>query len=177
MLTCWAGKMRSSLAFRGLPVGHPHLLHLHVQPKSRTGLFLASPLQPLPHFSLSPHAAPRNSHAGLEPLSPPALPAGLVMAMCTKLLSGRGTGRRQGSPWGARGLMDLLPMAAAATPALARRETGAAQALRPCGVRGGSVGGDEQRESKVLGCSPSPATPHGSGKAFVHCSCLPTRPG
>lgn len=103
MLTCWAGKMRSSLAFRGLPVGHPHPLHLRVQPKSRMGLFLVSPLQPLPHFSLSPLAAPRNSHAGLEPLSPRPLPAGLVMAMCTKLLSGGGDGTPAGQPVGCLG--------------------------------------------------------------------------
>ena len=33
-----------------------------------------------------------------------------------------------------------MPMADAETPALAQRETGLAQALRPCGVRG-AVGG------------------------------------
>lgn len=103
MLTCWAGKMRSSLAFRGLPVGHPHLLHLHVQPKSRTGLFLASPLQPLPHFSLSPHAAPRNSHAGLEPLSPPRLACGAGDGHVHEAAVWEGDGTPAGQPVGRSG--------------------------------------------------------------------------
>lgn len=59
----------------------------HHTPKSGTDFFLllVVPLWPQPHFCLSPVLHPETPMLGLSPFS--SLPGGLVMAMCTKLLS------------------------------------------------------------------------------------------
>lgn len=125
------------------------LARLCVQPKSRMGLVLATPLWPHTRFCLYPLAAPRNPRVGLEPLTPLAWGAGNGHVHEAAVYGGPAAG----SWWGTRGLMDLMPMAGADTPALAQRETGAAQALRPCGVRGGSVGEIGSVRARCLGAA------------------------
>lgn len=102
-----------------------------------SGLTPVSACPPLPH--------PETLVLGLSPFHP--LPGGV------------GEGHvHEAAIWGgpaakAWGLMDLMPMADADTPALAQRETGPAQAPRPCGVRGGSLGEMGSIRARCLGAA------------------------
>ena len=153
------------------------------QPSLALGVHRGGTHFPSPHaFTYSPRAGrvcffPLPLPSGLTPISAcpplphpetpmlssspfPPLPGGLAMATCTKLLS---MGGQQPAGWG---LMDLMLMADADTPALAQREMGPAQVLCPCGVREGSLREMGSMRARRLGAAS--AQQH----AMAQASCL-----